>query len=260
MKQHTEEPLTYLLCGKMPHISSSRRQKNKPIPNLKDNPVFDMSAFPPEITTFNKRRPVTSQEKFRTRAVNELSTRKFEFVKESEDVFKRVESNLSLYRDNHKRKCAQIHQDWEERYMTPYNERMKSRLHGNEYESFKEQKTRSMTAMGDRPVLSTLSLDQPVNMPTITLGTKGLEDKVHKYNEHAKKERELTKFITQNSGTYVEPQKLKERNTIDLVAWRLQPETRFYTPDKTIPKGKKLNSQKFKSSVGKELGQFKMDV
>ena len=253
---HKDDKLSFLLCGKMPHISSSRRKSKNNSKIKKEEPNIDLTAFPPEIKSYRNRRPNTVQQKLPLKENKEFSTKKFELIHENKDLIKKVEANLVVYKENHQRKVSQIHQDWEERYMNPYNERMKNRLFGEKYDLFKTQKLRSITATGDRPTLSTLSLDEPVDFPKITLGTKGLEDKVHKYHENNKKEQELTKFIQTKTGNYIEPPILKERNTVDLVAWRLQPETKFYCPDKEFPKGKKQFELKFKSTLNKEMNQF----
>ncbi|KAK8834160.1 hypothetical protein M9Y10_039358 [Tritrichomonas musculus] len=144
---HTDQPLTNLLCGKMP-IIANRRAMQRQIHKKQPDPVnkIDISAFPPEITTY-RRRAKSAMRPHRNSPSDLASSRgndesnspnllKYNKLKKDKDFISRVETDLETRADNKKRKSIQIHQDWEDRYMQPYLEEMKHKLNGDEYERF----------------------------------------------------------------------------------------------------------------------------
>ena len=244
---HSQESINFLLCGTLPIVTNKRPVvKTRSIKN--QEPQFDMSGFPEPITGFKKRRPRTQNDAVRRINKSEgLSTSKYSKIRTEKTFMKTVEANLSTYKDNHKRKVAQIHQDWEERYVQPFNERMKNQLNGERYSSFKNTRSRAITALGPSTCYSTLSADIPVEVPTVKVSTSGLSDKVHNFTKHVKKERELTREVCGTDGVRRLPKDVRPAEE----ALAQLKETRFY--GENTKAGRKYFPSVLKSEVYDEI-------
>ena len=193
---HSQESINFLLCGSLPIVTSKRPTvRNR---NLKSQePQFDMTGFPEPITNFKKRRPKTSTDVIRRRnKADTLTTSTYNQIRMEAPFLRTMEQNLSTYRDNHKRKVAQIHQDYEERFSQPYLERMRTQLNGENYREYRRTKSRAITALGPRPVYSTLSVDLPYELPTVRINTSGLVDKVHNSTRHLKQSTSTSSLVS----------------------------------------------------------------
>ena len=228
---HSQEPINFLLCGSLPVVTSRKPvSKNK---NLNSQePQFDMTGFPEPITNYKKRRPKTSIDTIRHRNKSEtLTTPKYNQLRTDTPFLQTMEQNLNTYRDNHKRKVAQIHQDYEERYAQPYLERMRNRLNGENYREYRRTKSRAITALGPRPIYNTLSLDTPYEMPSVRINTAGLVDKVHNSTRYLNKEKVLRKEILGSTGEKPMPKPLRPAQEV----LNQLKETRFYDGDSSLP-------------------------
>lgn len=257
VKVHSNESLNFLLVGNCP-IITSRRPTTAASTKKKSEPAFDLTGFPPPITNMKSIRPKTTMAMTRHRVKKEpLSTAKYSAVHNDEQFLKTMESNLGVYADNHQRKIAQIHHDWEERYMTPFNDRLKSQLSGKTYNTYKLEQTRNLNSTIDGPSYSTLSYDRPISVPTLRVSVSGLRDRVHNATLHVDKERELTEIVNSLSNdTSLRPKPMKALRPPEEVVAQLS-HTRFYDGDGTCNKnGRKAFKQQFTSTVGRELDHY----
>ena len=257
VKVHSNESLNFLLVGNCP-IITSRRSALDSTSKKKLEPAFDLTGFPPPITNMKSIRPKTTMALARHRVKKEpLSTAKYAAIHNEETFLKNMENNLNIYADNHQRKIAQIHHDWEERYMTPFNDRLKSRLSGQVYDNYKLEQTRNMNTPSDTRSFSTLSYDKPINVPTLRVSVSGLRDRVHNSTMHVEKERQLTEIVNSlSSEGKVAPKPMKAIRPPEEVVAQLS-HTRFYDGDGTCNKnGRRTFKQQFSSSLNRDFNYF----
>lgn len=258
MHVHTNEPMTYLLCGRMPKISRNPKDFARPKTAQARTPDIDFSAFPPEITTYRKNKK-TSRAHTRPRTMEEkIPLKKYNYIKKDEPLLENVSEYLDTYSDNHRRKTIQIHQDWEELYIKPYQQRMKHQLNGRRYQDFRTTRTRAVTSLGTRSQFNALEDTEAASLPSVTIPTRGLDDRIHKYQKHVATEQRLTRVVQESNGTLPVEIHLKERNTVDLKAWKLLPEVRFYASDndRQFTKGRRPYKEILASKIDKTLDQF----
>ncbi|OHS97469.1 hypothetical protein TRFO_36332 [Tritrichomonas foetus] len=252
---HTEQPLTSLLCGRSPVIVN-RRIIRKKEPAVQEIDKIDLSAFPPEITTYRKR----SRSAVRTRRrlpEEKIPMTRYKKIKNEEPLIQKVTTNLDTYTDNHRRKAIQIHQDWEERYMRPFLSTMKHKLNGYDYDDFVTTRTRATTALGTRSPYNALNDVEAASLPYVRIPLSSCEDRIHKFQRHTATENRLTDFVLRSQGINTEKPPLKERNTVDVEAWKILPETRFYDPSTTTrKKGRRPYREILNSTVNRQMDQY----
>jgi hypothetical protein len=267
---HTENPIHYLLVGRLPTISPAKAPRTRPLPKLGSVAGIDMSGFPPPITAYRQARPVTQQEHHRATAAENHPLTSFRSAKEGEELDRKADGYMETYNDNHRRRRIQIHQDFEERYMKPLHGRMKSRMNGRPYSTFRETRSRAVTELKEKsgvkltglcsgPLYNPLDDNEASSLPFVTIPTRGLEDRIHAYQHRAESEAAVTRVIGEVNGTLEEPPPLKERMTIDPVAWRFLPETRvFYEPHMgpKVRKGRRPYTGILHSRIEQTLDQF----
>jgi hypothetical protein len=231
---------------------------------------MDMTAFPEPITAYRQHRPATQQERRRPTAAENYPLNTFRSVKEADDVRVKATDYMQTYGDNHTRRNFQIHQDWEERYMRPLHGRMKTKLNGRNYSAFRETRSRAVTALqeksgvkltglGSGPLYNPLDDNDAAELPYVRIPTRGLEDRVHGYQQRAESESELSSIVNEINGPITPPPPLKERMTIDPVGWKFLPETRnFYDPkDATkVRKGRRAFPGIMQAKIQTILDQF----
>jgi hypothetical protein len=190
-------------------------------------------------------------------------------VKTGEPVYDKAEDYLGTYGDNHRRKTIHIHKDWEDRYMTPLDGRMKRRFTGRPYSEFRTTRSEATTALAEQsgvrltglesgPVYNSMLDESSVTLPYIKIPTSGLDDRIHKYRKYTEQEATLTEIIDESEGISHEPPPLKDRMTVDPVGWKVLPETRFFHEGEAAPvrKGRRPYSQILESRIGQTLDQF----
>jgi hypothetical protein len=287
VEQHSDQPMHFLLCGRMPRIGKRiKRLAHTGTKNAREE--IDFSAFPAEITGYRKSRPATTV--YANRPSSEINLlRKYHKVKDDADLVEHAEANLGTYLDNHKRKTLQIHQDWEERYMQPLEEKMKKRLNGPHYDDFSATRSRAATRLNDtlrapvdtprrrppnefrtcsRPstalTMGTMRAARPLavpeseELPYVKIPTSGLDDRIHKYRVHVATEARLTATVNASNGIYPVEKKLDERVTVDPIGWQIKRETRFFGQDTADPikKGRRFFPEYVASKVNKVVGHF----
>lgn len=255
---HSSDNLSFLLLGRKPLVTSrkSRTGKRK---NSDEQPSIDMTGFPPEITSFKRKRPKTSITRSVRPMADKITTEHYKKVASDKDNLRRLESDLSTYSDNHKRKVQQIHNDWEEKYMAPFNENMRKQLNGSRYRDFRRTWTQTIKPLeSNRPTLNTLIADKPIDNPTISLSTSGCRDKIRNYCQFTKKEEELTHIIDEHNGIVRPKTSFEPRYAFDNPRLERYPETRFYygTLDESKTFGRRAYTAQFESRAGTAMSNF----
>lgn len=142
-------------------------------------------------------------------------------------------------------------------YMKPLEQRMKSQLQGPKYRKFRKSCVQSSIFTGRIPPLSILDSDAKIEVPCLKISPKGLSDRVHKYELHSQKERELGDFIQKSKDLSPQPPVQKERKTLDLSSYRMLMDTRIYAQGNGgCPKGRKFIPTSLESSVDECIDQF----
>jgi hypothetical protein len=193
--------------------------------------------------------------------------KKFHQAKEHLEIFGKVDEYLQTYRDNSRRRAVQIHRQWEDHWMKPFQDAMKRKLNGEPYSDFVRVKTRAKTelkpcgtttGLGSGPVYNALTEAEAVDLPYVKIPTTGTDDRIHKYQEHAQRESELARIVNESHGIVDDGPEPKERVTFDVQVWKILPETRIYTdsrPD-TVRKGRRPYAAILQSRIAEELDQF----
>ena len=139
----TNQPLNFLLIGDMPTITKKRRVNIKSRGIKDEEPQFDMSAFPPEIKTLKRRkekqRTLTRQPE---QVQPKVASKKYLKVKKVFENIEQIDEQMQTYQDNRKRKMIQLHNEWEEQYMRPFEKRMTSQLSSRKYKQYQLEKER----------------------------------------------------------------------------------------------------------------------
>jgi len=251
---HSKEPLNFLLCGKMPSINTNKRCEKVTSRSCKIGPVFDTSQFADPVV-YNKKESFDNEKK-KIMNRKKLKTPEYAEIKKKSPEIEHISRNLHTYQDNHKRKILQIHQDWEEHYVAQLDKKIHDRLSGEHYKEYRDSKRISITSLGNRPCYNTLSLDEPANIPFISVSTAGLKDHIHRYKELANKEDQLAKIINRTSKEDNQIDVLPEIHTINYRQLSVLEETRFYFPKLSKQKGRRPYTAILKSSVSNELNAF----
>jgi hypothetical protein len=266
---HAADPLHFLLIGPMPTITSSKTARVHRNQAEGADPDVDTSAFPAPITGYRKQRPATQRDRRRPERTEHYPLAKFRSVKTAEKVMDKAVDYMGTYADNHRRKAIHIHKDWEDRYMTPLESRMKRKLTGRPYSEFRDTRSRATTALEEKsgvrmtglesgPVYNALTDEDSVTLPFVQIPTDGCDDRIHKYRKVTERESNLTQVVDESRGIVHEVPVLKERMTVDPVAWKVLPETRFYHQNAAVPprKGRRPFSEILHSRIGQTLDQF----
>lgn len=97
-----------------------------------------------------------------------------------------------------------------------------------------------------------------LSIPYVKISTAVCDDRISKFKKHMRNEERLQTIIDESHGIKREKPKLIERNTVDLDAWKVMPETRFYDPASagTLKKGRKPYPDILSSTVEKRISQF----
>lgn len=200
IEKHTKDNLDFLLCGAKPLISS-RRLKSPPVVQDTEQKEVDLTGFPEPTLSIKRTRPKTAQSlkdplpKSRT-----MDCPSYNKVKKELNEQKIINDCLTIHENNQKRKLEQIHQDWEEQFMLPFGSRMKKKLNGSDYNTFRRSQSRAYTSLSARPPSTSLYHEEPEKVPFVRVSTSGLDDRVHKASINAKKEQQLTRTITSLSA------------------------------------------------------------
>jgi hypothetical protein len=160
----------------------------------------DFTGYPPPITGFHKNRPPT-QLRARTAPIRDelLPLPTFREIKRDDAIFHKAEDYLRTYGDNRRRKVAQIHQNWEDRYMQPLHGRMRHKMNGRAYSDFRAARTRTLSelesknggppsGLGSGPLYNALEDEDAVSAPYVKIAPNGLDDRMHKSQKHARNE------------------------------------------------------------------------
>ena len=135
------------------------------------------------------------------RKSDQISTRNFSKIQEDRGMINSVKDDLKLRADNEKRKSVRIHQEWEEKFNNPYQERLRRSLEGKRYQNYRQARSRAITAMGPRPIYSALSNDDPIILPAVRVSVSGLEDRIMHCKSYERKQKELERTVLQSSET-----------------------------------------------------------
>jgi hypothetical protein len=98
--------------------------------------------------------------------------------------------------------------------------------------------------------------EQFVQLPCVSIPTGGLEDRIRSFQKRQDFENGLSKIV--RGDDEVAPTPLKERMTVDPVAWKFFPETRVYHGDRatTVRKGRRPFAGILQSRIEETLNQF----
>ena len=233
---YTNKNLAFLLNGRKPPVSRAERPKSS-IAKARPNPESPSVRFG-EIPRVEKR---------------EVPTPRYNKLRKDQEALNTIDEHIAQYEQNTDRRRAQIHDEWEARFMAPFGDVMRKRLHGRPYTEYKGRRARAVTA------LDALPADAPfVPPPTLRFPTSGLNDRVHNFQEHARQEAVLERFVRAENGIPDEKPKLRERDTMDVHSWRVLPETRFFAfpGDLPVAKGKRIFPAKYRDGVAAAMSQF----
>lgn len=252
MQVHSNEPMAYLVCGRPQNIESNPKPNKIPTkPNL---PKIDLSYFPPPVVK-GKAQPSAPE-------VSKVPVETPRYNKLKNDIYEIsvIENNLKTYHDNRMRKKEQIHEDWEDRYVKPFQREMRSKLHGAKYTDYKRGKNSALsTCRVTNPQLRVMDDEDFVPPPSLHVNTSRLDDRVHKYQKHAKREQKLVEFINEktNGNQKIDENKKLENNYFNVNS-KVLPETRFFGGPQDVirHKGTKIFPQKFSSCISETLNQF----
>jgi hypothetical protein len=93
-------------------------------------------------------------------------------------------------------------------------------------------------------------------LPYVQISTDGLGDRIHIHHTRQEVESTLAKRVRSDDHKDAPP--LKERMTVDPVAWKVLPETRVYHGDRaaTVRKGRRPFAGILHSRIEETLDQF----
>ena len=231
VKVYTNQNLSFLLNGRMPPVSRAERPKSS---IAKARPVVEN---------------VNSEQIYHVES-RPVSTPRYDKLQREQVDLDQIDEYVAQYERNADRRRAQIHEDWETRFMAPFGDIMRRRLHGRPYTEYKSRRDRAVTALQELPP------DAPyVPPPTLQFPTRRLNDRVHIHREHARKEAALERFVRAENGIPEPQPKFRERDTMDVRGWRVLPETRFFS-DQEQAKGKRVFPSKYRDGVSNAIGHF----
>lgn len=245
---HTEDPMSFLLCGEPPLITSSRRRKIV----TEEEEEIDMEGFPEEITDYNRHRPKTKPTRIRLTKSEKCDMTNYIRYRREENVIHLANGYVNRHSYNMTRKSAQIHLDWEDSYMQPLFKEIKRKMTGQSYDDFKKAKTRAKTAIS-RAKTREEEEERSLSIPVMRLSTAKLTDRVHKYQKNQATEDRLTRFIMKSQGIEEEKPTVRERVTFDVTSWKQQSESRLFCGAAT---GKRLFPGMMPSKITQALTQF----
>ena len=270
---HTSQPMDFLLCGAMPIISNKKTNINKSINNktvifrdLKTSKSVDLSLFPPPVSMIVPKRPKTAFAIPTQRKSDQISTRNFSKIQEDRGMINSVKDDLKLRADNEKRKSVRIHQEWEEKFNNPYQERLRRSLERKRYQNYRQARSRAITAMGPRPIYSALANDDPIILPAVRVSVSGLEDRIMHCKSYERKQKELERTVLQSSETSRERLEREDQEKQRFLNKELRPsneilarfsETRFFDDhEHPRPIGRKVFHESYKDKVGSQMEYF----
>lgn len=256
---HSQEPLTFLLVGKMPIITNKKNLQTSKI-KIKDEDIIDFSGFPPEIKRFNKKNiHFKTIVKKREKTPENHPTKYYNFISKSEAHRKRIEDNLNLYEDNKMRKNLQIHQEWNEHFIQPFNEKLRKKLHGERYSEFRIEKSRCSTALNCSSTRTqSIYHTEPVYMPTMRVHTANLRDRIKNYSRLQARDNKLERIVKERDAVENEPPRAVSSlsNPFDTNTLARYKQTRFYHQSQYDKTGRRTYKEQFHSVCGSELSQF----
>ena len=254
IENHSKQTLEFLLCGKMPLISNKKSKKIQKKINFEEEKKFDFSKLPPKIELIESERIIKKNKKPKQNLItSSITSRKFNKIQQEIPLFNNCKENLKLYEENHERKIYKIQHDFEEHFFKPFQNRLSNSLNNKDYNNFKKNKNKAITSLGPIPILSTISKDEPIEIPYLKISTIGLKDETKNYIKNNKLEKNLTKKIQINEGSFIPEISIPPRDTCDFNKWKCLSETRVYN---FSSKGTKIFENKFKSIISKELNSF----
>lgn len=249
MEIHTEQPMSFLLCGDPPLITSSRRQK--PVFPEEEEEI-DMEGFPDEITDYNRHSPRQKQKRMHIAKSSRCDMTNYIRYKHEENFVHLANGYVNRHSYNMNRKSAQIHLDWEDCYMQPLFKEIKRKMTGQSYDDFRKAKTRAKTA-----ILKAKNREEEEersrSIPVVRLSTSKLTDRVHKYQKNQETEERLTRFIMKSQGIEEQKPTVKERVTFDVASWKPQSESHIFCG---APTGKRQFPGMMPSKITQALTQF----
>ena len=278
---HTSIPIDSLRVGQKIQIGnepkSSRRHKTQNSEPTEftssNNESISISEsykdFPPEVD-YSKQSSLVAPKS--SHSNNQIHYNK---VTSEMENFNKITSRLANYQENKKRKNILIHQDWEEKYMSQLDKRMKKKFDTPKYKATIKERKRALTALGSprvesnrnsskRSAFSTQRMPQTSRFQDdsgfpifhLEINTAGLDDRVHKYQHHSAVEDRLTKFIQGQTGKTVEKPSYPERDLLSAqMHERSLAQTRFFSgcSEENPKKGKQYFPQKYYSSIQSEI-------
>ena len=266
---HTTTPMNYLLCGAMPVISHKRNVEDTYLLNNQSKYIdpkmarsVDFSKFPPVVSMVPKARPRTALTMPVRRKSDFFTTENYTKIKEERGFIQNVQQDLMARDDNQRRKAARIHQEWEEKFNTPYQQRLRRSLQGQKYKQYRKERSRAITAMGPRPLFRALENDDPIQIPVVRVSVSGLEDRIMHCKQIEQREKQLEQTVLESQEQSYEPQQqtqkvlYKELRPANEILERLA-ETRFFDDaSNSRPVGKKSYPNTYKSRVSEQLYDF----
>lgn len=255
MRNHSGGNLSYLLSGKVPHLGQRPKSERRERDVTSNRQGLDFSAFPPEIENMRNGRgkPVQTPAYVEPR----VETPRFDKIRSEGVDLNQISRNIELYDMKHARKRRQMHEEWENMFVQPFEKIMKKKLTGRPYTAFRKTRSRAVSALSEEnhPCIL-IDDDEYTAPPSLKLKTDNLEDRVHKYQRKIQHDKKLEQIVKESTGDDHPVPNFKERNTLDTQAWRILPETRFFGADGPSPKGTRIFSKKFNSVIENTINNF----
>jgi len=171
-------------------------------------------------------------------------------VDQSVVLIKSVSEKINAFEQLQALKSIAIHQEFEENFLTPIQNRIKNSLGNERYLKFLKKKNNSIAELDEDPT-PIHSSRIPKKLESVHFSINGIQDPISRFAMKKRKEQDLIDFLDEANHCPPKKKKPETDKTLDYRFYRLQSQTRFFGSEEPPNTGRKYFTSKNASNAMK---------